>query len=93
MGDNDHDHGPVGSAVRPLFIAIIITATFTVVEFVGGYLSDSLALMSDAGHMLTDTLALGLSLGAVRVAMRPPNEEKTFGFLRARRLRRSCPAH
>lgn len=46
-------------------------------------MSDSLALMSDAGHMLTDTIALGLSLAAVRIALRPPTEEKTFGFLRA----------
>lgn len=61
----------------------MITGVFTVVEFLGGYLSDSLALMSDAGHMLTDTLALGLSVVAVRVAMRPPTEEQTFGFLRA----------
>ncbi len=61
----------------------MITGVFTVVEFLGGYLSDSLALMSDAGHMLTDTLALGLSVAAVRVAMRPPTEEQTFGFLRA----------
>jgi cobalt-zinc-cadmium efflux system protein len=60
-----------------------ITATFTLIEFVGGLLSDSLALMSDAGHMLTDTIALGLSLAAVRIALRPPTEEKTFGFLRA----------
>lgn len=68
---------------RPLVVAMAITATFTLVEFVGGLLSDSLALMSDAGHMFTDTIALGLSLAAVRIALRPPTEEKTFGFLRA----------
>jgi cobalt-zinc-cadmium efflux system protein len=64
-------------------LALTITGVLTVVEFIGGYFSDSLALMSDAGHMLTDTLALGLSLGAVRIALRPPTEEQTFGFLRA----------
>ncbi len=82
---SDHGHQPDGasSAAKPLMLAIVITASFTLIELVGGLLSDSLALMSDAGHMLTDTLALALSLAAVKVAMRPPNEEKTFGFLRA----------
>jgi cobalt-zinc-cadmium efflux system protein len=64
-------------------LATAITATFTVVELVGGWLSGSLALLSDAGHMFTDTLALGLSLAAVRIAMRPATEERTFGSMRA----------
>lgn len=68
---------------RPLVIVIVITGVFTVVEFLGGLLSGSLALMSDAGHMLTDTLALVLSLAAVRVALRPPTEERTYGYIRA----------
>lgn len=69
--------------MRPLMLATAITATFTVVELVGGWLSGSLALLSDAGHMFTDTLALGLSLAAVRIAMRPATEERTFGSMRA----------
>lgn len=64
-------------------IAVLITGSFTVIELVGGYLSGSLALMSDAGHMFTDTIALGLSLWALKVALRPATEERTFGFLRA----------
>lgn len=83
---NGHNHGPAMSSAavaRPLMIALSITATFTVVELVGGLLSGSLALMSDAGHMLTDTMALALSLGAVKIALRPPTQEQTFGFLRA----------
>lgn len=82
---NDHNHGTnkVAAATTPLLIAMLITGSFTVIEFVGGILTDSLALMSDAGHMFTDTLALALSVGAMRVAMRPSNEEMTFGFLRA----------
>ncbi len=72
-----------GAMTRPLLIAIAITGVFTLVEFVGGLLSGSLALISDAGHMLTDTLALGLSLAAVRVALRPPTEERTYGYIRA----------
>jgi cobalt-zinc-cadmium efflux system protein len=80
---DNHSRDCSDRLTRPLVIAMAITATFTLIEFVGGLLSDSLALMSDAGHMLTDTIALGLSLAAVRIALRPPTEEKTFGFLRA----------
>jgi len=83
----DHSHATSTTAssplTRPLYIAISITAVFTVVELVGGLVSNSLALMSDAGHMFTDTIALGLSLGAVRLALRPPTEEHTFGYKRA----------
>ncbi len=69
--------------VRPLAMAMAVIGTFMVVELVGGWLSGSLALMSDAGHMLTDTLALALSLWAVGVALRPPTQERTFGYHRA----------
>ncbi len=80
-----HDHpGREGDGLtRPLYIAISITATFTVIEFLGGIISDSLALISDAGHMLTDTLALLLTLGAVRLAMLPATDARTFGYKRA----------
>jgi cobalt-zinc-cadmium efflux system protein len=64
-------------------VALTITAVFTIVELIGGYITGSLALMSDAGHMFTDTLALLLSLIAVKIAMRPPTEEQTFGLIRA----------
>ncbi len=50
---------------------------------IGGLLSGSLALISDAGHMFTDTIALALSIVAVRIAYRPPTEEQTYGFIRA----------
>lgn len=53
-----------------------------VVEFVGGLLTDSLALLSDAGHMLSDTAALSLSLFALWFASRPPTKRKSFGFHR-----------
>ncbi|OGS41860.1 MAG: hypothetical protein A3K67_03955, partial [Euryarchaeota archaeon RBG_16_62_10] len=82
---NDHSHAALPSSVlvQPLVVALAITATFTVVELVGGLLAGSLALLSDAGHMFTDTLALALSLGALKMALRPATEEQTFGFLRA----------
>jgi cobalt-zinc-cadmium efflux system protein len=53
-----------------------------VVEIIGGILANSLALLSDAGHMLTDILALGLTIFAMRFAQRPPTASKTFGFYR-----------
>jgi len=68
---------------RPLVLAIAVTAVFTVIEFVGGLVSQSLALISDAGHMLTDTLALVLTLGAVRLALLPATDVRTFGYKRA----------
>lgn len=78
-----HDHGhqrDVGR--RRLMVVLVITATFMVAEFVGGWLSNSLALMADAGHMLSDVAALGLSFFALGIARRPATQEKTYGYLR-----------
>lgn len=82
---NGHNHArPDADALsRPLVLALAITSTFALVEFVGGLLSGSLALLSDAGHMFTDSLAIALSLVAIRIAMRAPTQTRTFGFLRA----------
>lgn len=81
-----HNHAPRlrwGAAQRGLSIAILITATVMVVEVVGGILSNSLALLSDAGHMFTHFIALGLALLAIRVARRPATRTKTYGYYRA----------
>jgi len=85
-GHDHHDHGhshdlrELGS--RRLVIVLAMTAVFMVVEFVGGWLSNSLALMADAGHMLSDVAALGLSVFALWFAQRPPTPEKTYGYRR-----------
>ena len=63
-------------------MALALTAVFTLVEFVGGWLTNSLALMADAGHMVTDAAALGLSLFALGFASRPATARKTYGFQR-----------
>ncbi len=67
---------------RALWIAIGITAAIMVVEFAGGILSNSLALMSDAGHMLTDIMSLVLSLIALQLTTRGPSSTKTYGLYR-----------
>jgi len=78
-----HDHLPSESKVtRPLILALTITISFAVFELVGGWLSGSLGLMSDSGHMFTDALALALSLGAAIISTRESTERQTFGFLR-----------
>lgn len=91
--DHTHDHAPHPEGVKerpeervnrtPLMIAMAITTTFLIVEVVGAYISNSLALLADAAHMLTDVAALGLALFAVWLAQRPTRAERTFGHLRA----------
>jgi cobalt-zinc-cadmium efflux system protein len=88
--DHHHGHGHEGHAhvssstpARRLAIALAMTATFMVVEVVAGALTRSLALLSDAGHMLTDAGALLLALFAQRVAQRQRSRAKTFGYRRA----------
>jgi cobalt-zinc-cadmium efflux system protein len=76
-----HDHAR-GASQRVLFAVLVLTFCYMIAEAVGGYLSNSLALMSDAGHMLTDVAALALALVAVRFASRPATPRKTFGFYR-----------
>ena len=83
-GSGGHWHiGPFERNRRGLKVAIWVTGTVMVVELVGGFVSNSLALISDAGHMVTDLLALLLSLVALRLAMRPPSPSKTYGFYRS----------
>ena len=82
-----HHHGTAsGGRTRQfsggLRIALAITLAVMVVEFIGGFLSNSLALIADAGHMLTDAGALGLSYFALWFSSRPATASKTYGFYR-----------
>jgi cobalt-zinc-cadmium efflux system protein len=70
-------------AGRPLRITLGLVLVIMIAEVIGGVLSNSLALLSDAGHMLTDALALGLSLFALALARRPATPTRTFGYHRA----------
>jgi len=84
--DHSHSHGPGayrGTDRKALLIAAGLTATFMVVEAVGGLVTGSLALLADAGHMLSDSFSLFLALGAVMLAARPATSKRTFGYKRA----------
>lgn len=83
--ESHHDHASELRELsrRRLVIALALTASFLVVEVVAGVLSGSLALLSDAGHMLTDAAALGLALWAQAIGGRPRSDRKTFGYRRA----------
>ncbi len=91
--DHSHDHGSGGDAhshageagarsARALRLALVLTLLLLVGEAVGGYVSNSLALMADAGHVFTDAGALALSLFVAWFCRQPGSEEKTFGYLR-----------
>lgn len=80
-----HGHGGSrerGAERRGLMAALVTTSVILLAEAVGGWLSNSLALMADAGHMLHDALALGLAYAALMFATRPATHEKTFGWYR-----------
>jgi cobalt-zinc-cadmium efflux system protein len=78
--EDEHRYSLIG---RPLKLTLGIVIVIMVAEIVGGILSNSLALLSDAGHMLTDALALGLSLFAISLARRPATLTRTYGYHRA----------
>jgi cobalt-zinc-cadmium efflux system protein len=78
-----HHHGPMreGEAKR-LSLALVLALVAMLAEGIGGWVSHSLALLSDAGHMLADAAAISLSLFAVRIASRPADARRTFGYYR-----------
>jgi cobalt-zinc-cadmium efflux system protein len=88
VGQCTHSHGGLGghphgrSDGSRLRVALILTATFMVAEVVGGLVSNSLALLADAGHMLTDAGALALSLFVAWFGRQPATPQKSFGYLR-----------
>ncbi len=83
--DHGHHHHGHGSGAL-LGIALALTGGFMLVEFAGGILAKSLALLADAGHMLTDTAALALAWAATRIAARPADPRRSFGYQRLRVL-------
>lgn len=85
-----HAHGNVSSpasrgvdAVGVLAFALVLNAAYTVVEGIAGAFTDSLALLADAGHNLSDVFALAIALAAAWLMRRPPTARRSFGFMRA----------
>lgn len=80
---HDHSHGHQHTSnKKSLLLAFILIATYMVVEVIGGFVTNSLALLSDAGHMLSDAAALGLSLIAIILGEKIATQRKTFGYRR-----------
>lgn len=90
---HSHSHGSVphgpnqtSSAAQHqtrLFVVLGLSTTYLLIEVIGGLLTNSLALLADAGHMLTDVLGLAMALFAIRFAQKPATPAKTYGFYRA----------
>ncbi|KAB2683354.1 cation transporter [Brucella tritici] len=87
-GDHDHQHGAevTQSNERRIRLVFILTAGYALVQAIGGWLAGSLALIADAGHMVSDSAALLLALVAYRVARWPIDAQRTYGFHRVRVL-------
>ena len=82
-----HDHTlPATTQERSLRWALVLTSAFLIAEVVGGVVLNSLALLSDAAHMATDALGLMIALFAVRLARRPPDARRTYGYARLEAL-------
>ena len=76
-----HDHAiPGNQNERALRFALLLTTGFLIAEVVAGFLTGSLALISDAAHMFTDAAALAIALVAVRIGKRPVDRLRTFGY-------------
>ncbi|MDP7530341.1 MAG: cation diffusion facilitator family transporter [Candidatus Scalindua sp.] len=82
VSNGSHNHTHRGEERSKLILACSLTGTMFIVEGIAGFLTNSLALLSDAGHMLTHMIALLISLGAILFASRPPTARKTYGFYR-----------
>ena len=84
-GHHHHGHSHAGSSnsLRSLTIALVLNAAYTVVELIAALLAGSLSLLADAGHNLSDVVALAVAAGAVMLARRPATPNRSFGFKRA----------
>lgn len=79
---HSHNHSAGNKNEKALWTAVLLTGSFLIAEVIGGIVSQSLALLSDAAHMFTDVAALAISLAAVRIARRPADRQRSFGYYR-----------
>lgn len=78
-----HNHAQVRAGhERLLWMALGLTSSFMIAEVIGAFITGSLALLSDAAHMMTDALAMAISLVAIQIAKRPADRKRTFGYAR-----------
>src|SRR3954453_11312859 len=82
LHSHSHHHTPSAANKGRLAIVLGLTSVFLIAEVAGALFTQSLALLADAGHMLTDVAGLGLALFAIRFAERPATPERTYGFYR-----------
>lgn len=85
MGEHSHDHHhdhTQGANKKALTISLILIASFMIVEVIGGVLTNSLALLSDAGHMLSDAVSLAVALAAFKMGEKAADSARTFGYRR-----------
>lgn len=80
-GGNTHNHA-AGTNTKMLAIALGLTTAFLIAELIGSFVFNSLALLSDAAHMFTDSAALAIALAAVKIGQRPADDARTFGYRR-----------
>ncbi|MEO5633326.1 cation diffusion facilitator family transporter [Gaiella sp.] len=78
-----HSHSASSSSLRSLTLALVLNAAYTLVEVIAAILAGSLSLLADAGHNLSDVVALAVAAGAVMLARRPVTPNRSFGFKRA----------
>jgi cobalt-zinc-cadmium efflux system protein len=79
---NHHNHSKEINNIKILLIAFSLTFIFMVIEFIGGFFSKSLALISDAGHMLSDVASMGIAIWAINQGTKNSTLSKTFGYKR-----------
>lgn len=80
--NHNHSHATPQDHSKRLWWALGLTSTFLIIEVIGGLITQSLALLSDAAHMFTDTAALAIALAAIQIAKRPADQKRTFGYHR-----------
>ncbi|MEK4912081.1 cation diffusion facilitator family transporter [Bacillus sp. FSL E2-8887] len=86
---HSHDHGHSKNK-KVLLIAFLLTTSFMIAEVIGGFVTNSLALLSDAGHMLSDAVSLALSLLAFKLGEKTATAAKTYGYKRVEMLAALC---
>lgn len=77
-----HDHGASRANEKTLWCVLALTSSYLIAEIIGGIVTRSLALWSDAAHMLTDSVGLAIALAAIRIARKPADRKRTFGYYR-----------